>query len=109
MICESLLLRKNAPGAETHLTAIENLLQQNYLHRHPEESANMVIALFLMGLLLSFILSRLSAVPGLIFAMATISALYLTNQYYFFANGWFVSIVFPFALVGLSYVGITFF
>src|SRR5690606_9128452 len=97
------------PGAETHVTIIDNLVRRDFLYKHPLEELNMLYVLCGLGLILSFALANLGALSGLILTGSMAAGVAMIDKYYLFNNGIVVSIVFPLFLILLLYVGLTFY
>jgi adenylate cyclase len=100
---------ENYPGAETHLNAIDNMIQQNFFRTPPEEAVKMPLVLIAMGFLLSAALAYLGAVSGLLLTIGFIAGTALFDQYYLFKHGTVVSIIWPLFLTGVIYVAMTFY
>jgi adenylate cyclase len=100
---------ENYPGAETHLNAIDNIMQRQFFHAPAGERVYMAIILLAMGLTLSLALSYLGAVSGLLLTLAFLIGTALIDQYYLFKNGLIVSIIWPLFLVMVLYVAMTFY
>jgi adenylate cyclase len=100
---------ENYPGAETHLTAIDNLIQRKFFRTHPAERINMAIVLALLGLLLSLTLAYSGALLGMLVTVLVAVGTWYFDQYYLFKNGTIVSIVWPLLLTSVIYVSMTFY
>jgi adenylate cyclase len=100
---------ENYPGAETHLNAIDNMIQKNFFRTPPDERAYMPVLLLAMGIVLSIALAYLGAVSGLLLTAIFLIATSLIDRYYFFNNGIIVSIIWPLFLTSVIYVSMTFY
>src|SRR5690606_37485106 len=78
---------ENYPGAETHANVIDNLVRSDFLSLHPEEAPFMLATLALLGLALSFALTFVGALAGLLTTSGLVAAILLLDRYYFFENG----------------------
>jgi len=83
------------PGVEIHATAIENLLQQSYLH-HPDwaDGANITILLCIY-LVLSLLYSRLQAHYILVLMVISLCILFYTFDYLLFQQQLVLNLLFP--------------
>lgn len=100
---------ENYPGAETHLNAIDNMIQQNSFRTFPNERVKMPLILAVLGLLLTLALAYLGALTGMLLTMALMIGLFLFDQYYLFKQGTIVSIIWPMFLTAVIYVSLTFY
>ncbi len=100
---------ENYPGAETHLNALDNLLNHNFFRNIPDERALMPLVLAVLGLLLSVVLSYLGAVSGLLITASAMLGTWLIDQHYFFGQGVIVTIIWPMVMIMALYVSLTFY
>ncbi len=100
---------ENFPGVETHANVIDNLLRQDFLTSNPLEQTYMAGSVLLMGLLLSFALSRMGAISGMLLTMTTIASIYFTDKEFFFGEGIVIAIILPLLMVSTLYISLTFF
>lgn len=100
---------ENYPGAETHVTLIDNLVRRDFLRNDPREEIRMPIILLSVGILVSVGLSQLGAVWGLVFTFGLLASFFLVDKYYFFANGIITVVTLPLLLVSFLYVFMTFY
>ncbi len=85
----------NYPGVEIHASVIENVIRQDYLVRPAwMETAELVLLLGL-GLLLSWVLSRLRLTRGLVLSLGIFLILPLLNYLILFRNGFLGFVVLP--------------
>jgi adenylate cyclase len=101
--------QENFPGTETHLNALENIIQRNFFRTMPNEAVIMPVFMAVVGLFLSVALSYLGAIWGLVLAASTIAGVWLYDQYFLFSKGVVVSIIWPLFLVLTLYVALTFY
>lgn len=99
---------KNYPGAETHLNAIDNMIQRNFYRYFPDEQVYMPLILGAIGVVLSIALAYLGALPGLALTLAFLLAIAFIDKTFLFGKGYVVTIVWPLFLVALLYTGLTF-
>ena len=113
----------NFPGVETHANVISNLLVEQarakgekvdpkapgFLRDHPQEDRLMWIALIVIGVVLSALLSHFGSVAGLGITSVFLVAIYAVDKYYFFKNGYVITVLFPVSLVSMDYVTLTFY
>lgn len=100
---------ENYPGAETHVTLIDNLLRRDFLITDPREELQLPLILLGVGAITSLGLSHLGAVSGLIFTLITLIGFALVDRFYFFDNGTVTSVTLPLLLVGFLYIFMTFY
>ncbi len=97
----------NFPGVEIHATAIENILQNRFMTK-PEWSRGFdLAAIIVLGLLAGFVLSRVSALKGLMVIMLLAGAHVAAAQWLFVALDVWFSIVYPLIVLAAVYMGIT--
>jgi adenylate cyclase len=96
------------PGIEIHANVIDNIISQDFLV-HPNWTAILDgFAIVVIGLLLGFVLQRLSAIWGLIVALFLMAAWVVTN-YVMFTRGIWINLVYPVLTAVVVYTGITVF
>jgi adenylate cyclase len=100
---------ENFPGVETHANLMENILRNDFLVSHHDEGPNMLLALAVLGILLSIALSYLGAVEGLLVTGIAVGGLYYVDRFYLFKSGIIVAIVIPLIMVFSMYVMVTFY
>lgn len=100
---------ENYPGAETHLNAIDNLLQRNFFRSLPNERALMPLALAALGVILSIVLSFVGAIWGLVITTSALLGTWYIDQNYLFGQGIIVTILWPLFLIMFLYVSLTFY
>jgi len=101
--------QENYPGAETHLNAIDNMMQRQFFRSLPNERVQMPLVLLGMGLILTLALTYSGAISGLALVVLTLIATAAVDQFYFFKNGMVISIVWPLILTMSLYVALTFY
>lgn len=101
--------QENFPGPETHLNALENMFQRNFLHTVPNEPINMIMLLAGLGLILSIALSYLGALWGIVLTAAGLVGVATYDRFFLFNQGIVVSIVWPIFLIMFLYVALTFY
>ncbi len=100
---------ENYPGAETHVNVIDNLVRKDFLRTSPKEEERMLLTLLCLGIILSLALSYLGALSGLLFASFSMAGFYFFDRYFLFGQGMVTAIIFPFVLVLLLYISLTFY
>lgn len=100
---------ENFPGTETHLNAVDNMMQRNFFHTVPDEAVYMPIVLTVIGLLLSVALSFLGAVPNLLLTALMLIGVILYDEHFLFNKGIVVSIIWPVFLIAALYTGLIFY
>jgi adenylate cyclase len=100
---------ENYPGVETHANVIDNMLRGDFLFSPEKEDFYMYGAIAALGITLSFLLSIISAVPGLLLTIASLAAVYAFDRYELFNTGYIVAIMFPIMLISALYISLTFY
>ncbi|MEM7647024.1 MAG: adenylate/guanylate cyclase domain-containing protein, partial [Pseudomonadota bacterium] len=100
---------ENYPGVETHANLLDNLIRQDYLKTNPQEEFLMPFAIFLLGLLFSFVVAKLGAISGLIIALSSLVAIYMVDAFFIFPKGTVITILFPIFTILFLYTLLTFF
>lgn len=100
---------ENYPGVETHVNILGNLMARKFLHAHPKEFLFMMLALFTLGLLITFTLTHVGALVGAAVTILTAVSIFLIDFFFLFKNGIVASMAFPMILVIVIYVTVTFY
>lgn len=100
---------ENYPGAETHLNAIDNLLNRSFLRTLPDEPIYMPFVLLGIGLCLSLALTYLGALWGLVLTSASLVGITFFDQYYLFNKGIVVAVIWPLFFIVVLYMTLTFY
>lgn len=101
--------QENYPGAETHLNAIDNMMQKSFFRSVPNEAVYMPLALGAVGLTLTLALAYLGALWGMVLTVTSIISTILIDQHYLFNKGLVVTIIWPLLLISLIYITLTFY
>ena len=101
--------QENFPGPETHLNALDNMLQRNFFRTLPNEAVYMPLLMGVIGLVLSVALSYLGAVWGLVLTASMLIGAIFYDQYFLFNKGIVVSIIWPVFLISILYIALTFY
>jgi adenylate cyclase len=99
---------KNYPGPETHVNALGNLVQQNFIRVHPREERLMLIALALMGIVLSIVMAQAGAILGFLITASSGTLLFYFDQW-IFKKGYIATMALPTILVFSLYLVMTFY
>jgi adenylate cyclase len=94
------------PGVEINATIIDNILQGNYLRKPLGYLTYNYLLVLLIGLVLSFAISRLKALPGLLLMIFFLISNYFFNQW-MFNRGTLVNLVYPTLQILGVYLSIT--
>lgn len=100
---------ENFPGAETHLNAIDNMIQRHFFRTPPNEAVYMPLILIGLGVALSFCLAFLGALSGIALTGLVLVGTALIDQHYFFNRGLVISVIWPLFLTSVIYVAMTFY
>ncbi len=101
--------QENFPGPETHLNALDNIIERNFFHSLPDEKVYMPILLTVAGILLSLALGHLGAIYGLLLTAASLFGTVWYDQHYLFNKGIVVSVIWPVFLISALYTALTFY
>lgn len=101
--------QENYPGAETHLNALDNLIQRKFFRAMPDEHVYMPLLLATVGIILSVVLAQLGALWGMGLTLAFLTATFLFDRYYLFDRGIVVTVIWPIFLISFLYVALTFY
>ncbi len=95
------------PGLEIHANIIDNILHQDFLQRPNWAAMFDLAAIGLIGLSLGLLLPRVRAFPGTAVAIGLLVCYILLCQYLFTHLGVWLNIVYPMAVLILTYVCLT--
>ncbi|MFK8139306.1 MAG: CHASE2 domain-containing protein [Bdellovibrionales bacterium] len=101
--------QENFPGPETHVNVIDNLLRQDFIKNHPDETNYMLASILIVGIIFSFLIGQLGALFGLILTVASLTGTIFADFHFLFLSGFSVSIIFPVVLFISLYIALTFF
>ncbi|MCE3010161.1 MAG: adenylate/guanylate cyclase domain-containing protein [Proteobacteria bacterium] len=73
----------NYPGPETHLNALANLFEKNFISKHPSEEKWMPWIIFGVGVTLSAGVSLTTAIPGFLLTISSLACLFFLDQLLF--------------------------
>lgn len=85
--------QENYPGVETHATALGNLASRDFIFNHPKEHEWMLLAIVVIGVILSVSIHYLSALPGFFLTGTLLMGIYFTDWYFLFNKGIIASTV----------------
>jgi adenylate cyclase len=95
------------PGLEIHANIIDNILRQDFLTRPNWTAILNILAIILIGLILSLALGRIRATWGLALVFSLFLAYFFINRYFFLQLNQWLGIVYPSLNIILLYLGIT--
>jgi len=95
------------PGPEVHATVIDNVLRGQFLDRPEWTKVFDLLAILLVGIILGFVVPRLSAVKGIIFAVGLFIAYLFLTRYLFVSHGLWFNMVYPLAAIVMLYISLT--
>lgn len=98
----------NFPGPETHLNALANLFERNFIKKWALEEQWMPWIVLSVGIFATWFISYFSAIPGFLFTGAAFAALFFVDQL-FFKKGFYFSSVLIGLLIALLYVVLFFY
>ena len=97
---------KSLPGVEIHATVIDNIIHENYLKRPEGYLTYNYLAVLILGVFLSVILVKISALYGFILSVTLLFGLYFGNQE-FFNRGIWINLVYPSLQIIVVYLSMT--
>jgi adenylate cyclase len=95
------------PGPEVHATIIDNILKNDYLYKPQWTKIYDVMAIVILGLLTGFIIQRLGALKGVLFAAGLFIIHILAARWFFIHLHLWVNIVYPLLALSLIYTSLT--
>lgn len=99
---------KNFPGPETHVNALANLFQRNFIRVHTNEDRLMPFILAGLGVILSIALAKSGAVLGFMITAISGIVIFIVDQY-LFRKGFISTMALPALLVFSLYLILTFY
>lgn len=100
---------ENYPGAETHVTLLDNLIRKDFLATDPREELQLPLILLGLGAIVTLGLAQLGAISGLMFTAGLLITLLAADRIFYFNKGVITTISLPLALVVLLYILMTFY
>ena len=97
------------PGVETHANILANLMSQNFLRSHPQESLWMILAVIVLGIGTSLLIHYQGPVAGLITTAILVGGVLVIDRHFLFGRGILAATIFLVIEIGLIYVSMTFF
>ena len=95
------------PGIEIHANIVDSILAEDFLYRPNWAGIFDVLAILFTGLLLGFILQRISVIPGIIVGFSLFFSYIVFCQFLFSSYGLVLNLVYPLSVISLVYVSIT--
>ncbi|MEE8300054.1 MAG: adenylate/guanylate cyclase domain-containing protein [Desulfatiglandales bacterium] len=95
------------PGLEIHATVIDNILQKQFLFRPKWTKIFDLLAIILIGIIMGFVIPRLSAVKGILFAIGLFMAYIFFSRLLFVKYGLWFNITYPLAALIVIYISLT--
>ena len=95
------------PGIGIHATVIDNILHQNFIKRPGWTALIDVFFIILFGFIMGIIISRVSAIRGLLFGIVLVAAWVMVNRFIFSSYNLWLNIVYPLFTILAVYVGVT--
>jgi adenylate cyclase len=101
------ILSGEYPGPEVHANIMENILTKDFLHRPKWAITYDMLAILMLGLLSGFVIPRLSARKGILFASGLFVLHILICRWLFIYFGFLVNVIYPLLTLVLVYTSIT--
>lgn len=95
------------PGVEVHATVIDNILKRSFLSKPKWAKVYDLLATLILAVLTGAILTKVSALKGLLFASALFVLHIATARWLFVHYGILFNIVYPLLALSLTYTGLT--
>jgi len=95
------------PGPEVHATVIDNILRGQFLDRPEWTKVFDLLAIILVGIVMGFVVPRLSAVKGIFFAVSLFIAYIFLTRYLFISHGLWFNMIYPLAALVILYISLT--
>ena len=95
------------PGLEVHANVIDNILTGDFLKIPKRANVYNLISIIIIGSLIGFVIPRLNALKGAIFAVTIFSAFLLTACWLFMYFGVWLNMVYPLLALLSIYISIT--
>ncbi|MCJ7540199.1 MAG: adenylate/guanylate cyclase domain-containing protein, partial [Desulfobacterales bacterium] len=95
------------PGLEVHANIIDNILTGDYLKIPKKANVYNLISIIIIGSLIGFVIPRLNALKGAIFAVTIFSAFILTACWLFMYFGVWLNMVYPLLALLSIYISLT--
>lgn len=95
------------PGVEVHATAVDNLLNGDFISIPGWSNGFVLLLLIVSGLAMSLLISNQKAATGFVVMLLFVGGLWLTTQQVFFRMGFFVATAFPITAVICNYMLLT--
>jgi adenylate cyclase len=95
------------PGLEVHATAIDNILNKDFLYKPEWTKLYDVAAILILGLLTGIFIPRFDAIKGITFASGLFILQIIGNRTLFIRFGLWVNLVYPSLILILNYTFLT--
>jgi adenylate cyclase len=95
------------PGVEVHATVIDNILKGSFLSKPKWAKVYDLLATLILALISGLILSRLTALKGLLFASGLFALHIAVTRWLFVHYGVLLNMVYPLLALTLTYTGLT--
>ncbi len=97
------------PGLALHATVIDNILTRNFLNKPSWTRIFDLFAIIALGLVIGFVLPRINAFKGFLFALMLFSAYIFWARWLFVESGILLNMVYPLLGLVLTYIVLTVF
>ncbi|HUU39990.1 MAG TPA: CHASE2 domain-containing protein, partial [Desulfatiglandales bacterium] len=95
------------PGLEIHATVIDNILKQHFLTRPQWAQIFDLLSIIFMGIVIGFVIPRLNAIRGVLFALVLFLAHIFITRYLFAAYGVWLNVTYPLGALLILYISLT--
>ena len=97
------------PGLEVHANVMDSILTENFLKIPKRANVYNLLAIIVVGILMGFVLPRLNAIKGAMFALGLFFAFIFAACWLFTGLGVWVNMVYPLLVLLIAYISITVF
>jgi len=95
------------PGLEVQASVIDNILRNDFISKSQYEVIYDILAIILLGILISVIIHRTGAVTGLCAAAGMVVVYIIGSRWLFSQYGLWVNMVYPLLTIVLTYISLT--
>lgn len=95
------------PGMEVHANVIDNILNENFLHKPQWATMYDALLILLMGLLVGILVPRLGAIKGIIFIIVLFVLHIIGVNWLFASQGIWVNMIYPLLTMFVVYLFLT--
>ncbi len=95
------------PGVEIHATVVDNIVTGAFLAKPGWSKVYDLLAIVVLGTAIGFVLPRLRAIPGLLFAAGLFAVYVLVARWMFVHASVWLGVVYPLLALSVNYIALT--